>query len=147
MHRQGTLLLVDTKVLPEVFEKVVQAKKLMASGKVTNLSQAAKLVGISRSALYKYKDCVHSYDQSMREDMLTLISVLEDKPGVLSLVMSELCHHDCNILTVNQNIPSDGVAHVSISFKTNSKLGSQEQLSLSLQKLDGVVEAKIICSS
>ncbi len=146
MWEQETLLLVDTKVLPEVFAKVVQAKKLMAAGKVTNLSQAAKMAGISRSALYKYKDYVHSYDQNSREDMLTLISVLEDKPGVLSLVMAELCHHNCNILTVNQNIPSDGVAHVSISFKASMMTNAGEQLALTLRKLDGVVEAKITCS-
>ena len=49
-------LLVDADVLPEVFVKVLQAKELLASGAVSNISAAAKQAGISRSAFYKYKD-------------------------------------------------------------------------------------------
>ena len=49
-------LLVDAEVLPEVFVKVLQAKELLASGAVSNISAAAKQAGISRSAFYKYKD-------------------------------------------------------------------------------------------
>ena len=51
-------LLVDADVLPEVFLKVLQAKELLASGAVTNISTAARQAGISRSAFYKYKDTV-----------------------------------------------------------------------------------------
>ena len=51
-------LLVDADVLPEVFVKVLQAKELLASGAVSNISAAAKQAGISRSAFYKYKDTV-----------------------------------------------------------------------------------------
>ena len=43
-------LLVDADVLPEVFLKVLQAKELLASGAVTNISTAARQAGISRSA-------------------------------------------------------------------------------------------------
>ena len=35
-------LLVDADVLPEVFVKVLQAKELLASGAVSNISAAAK---------------------------------------------------------------------------------------------------------
>ena len=35
-----------------------EAKRLLAVGRAKNLSEAAKLAGISRSALYKYKDHV-----------------------------------------------------------------------------------------
>ena len=43
MSETAKFLLVDTKVLPEVFSKVVYAKKLLAQGKAANLSDAAKL--------------------------------------------------------------------------------------------------------
>ena len=39
-------------VLPEVFVKVLQAKELLASGAVSNISAAAKQAGISRSAFF-----------------------------------------------------------------------------------------------
>ena len=38
-------LLVDAEVLPEVFVKVLQAKELLASGAVSNISAAAKQAG------------------------------------------------------------------------------------------------------
>ncbi|MDR2931725.1 MAG: hypothetical protein LBV27_01325, partial [Oscillospiraceae bacterium] len=53
--------LVETTVLPEVFLKVAEAKALLAQGKAQSLSGAARMVGISRSALYKYKDSVFPY--------------------------------------------------------------------------------------
>ena len=51
-------LLVDSSALPDVFLKVLQAKELLASGSVSNISTAARQAGISRSAFYKYKDYV-----------------------------------------------------------------------------------------
>ena len=44
-------LLVDSSALPDVFLKVLQAKELLASGSVSNISTAARQAGISRSAL------------------------------------------------------------------------------------------------
>ena len=60
------MLLVSAQVLPSVFAKVVEAKRLLAVGKVRNLSEAAKASGISRSALYKYKDHVFIYNEHPR---------------------------------------------------------------------------------
>ena len=45
-------LLVDSSALPDVFLKVLQAKELLASGSVSNISTAARQAGISRSAFY-----------------------------------------------------------------------------------------------
>ena len=50
--------IVSSKVLPEVFAKVVQAKRLLGTGAAHSASEAARLVGISRSAFYKYKDAI-----------------------------------------------------------------------------------------
>ena len=59
-HREGSrLLLVDSSVLPEVFLRVVEAKRMLAVGQVRSLSEAAKAAGISRSALYKYLSLIH----------------------------------------------------------------------------------------
>ncbi len=48
MMAERRFLLVDADVLPEVFVKVLQAKELLASGAVSNISAAAKQAGISR---------------------------------------------------------------------------------------------------
>ena len=42
--------LVDAQVLPEVFLKVVEAKKLLAGGRARNITEAVRCAGLSRSA-------------------------------------------------------------------------------------------------
>ena len=81
-------LLVDAQVLPDVFLKVVQAKMLLAQGKAKSSSQAAQMAGISRSAFYKYKDAIYLYDERMNENLVTFYLTLEDRPGVLSSLLS-----------------------------------------------------------
>ena len=49
-------LLVDKAILPAYYEKVIEAKALLSSGRVKDVSEAVKEVGISRSTYYKYKD-------------------------------------------------------------------------------------------
>ena len=79
-------LLVDADVLPEVFVKVVQAKELLASGAVSNISAAAKQAGISRSAFYKYKDTV--FDAETGRESITVVATLLDKTGALQGLLS-----------------------------------------------------------
>ena len=52
----GDYLVIDKKVLPEVYEKVITTKKILQEGKVKEVTEATKLAGISRSVYYKYKD-------------------------------------------------------------------------------------------
>ena len=52
------MLLVRREVLPEVFQKVVEAKRLLACKKAKSATEAAKMCGISRSAFYKYRELI-----------------------------------------------------------------------------------------
>ena len=81
MMAERRFLLVDADVLPEVFVKVLQAKELLASGAVSNISAAAKQAGISRSAFYKYKDTV--FDAETGRESITVVATLLDKTGAL----------------------------------------------------------------
>lgn len=143
---QQKYLLVDKNVLPEVFLKVVDAKKLIAAGKAKSLSDAAKIVGISRSALYKYKDSVFNYDSKIVDNIATFYATLEDRMGVLSALITELYKAGANILTVNQNIPVDGVASVSVSARIDELTIEEDVLMNRLKTLDGVAEIKYITS-
>ena len=137
-------MLVETKVLPEVFLRAMDAKMLLAQGKAKNASQAAQMAGVSRSAFYKYKDSLYLYDERMSENITTLHLTLEDRPGVLSLVLGGLYRAGANIITVNQNIPVDGVALVSISIRTNSQSKSRMEILELMGTLEGIVEVKAI---
>ena len=50
-------LLIDKKVLPSYFEKVVLIKERITKGE--SVSDACKALGLSRSTYYKYKDSVN----------------------------------------------------------------------------------------
>ena len=137
-------LLVDSSVLPGAFSKVVRAKQLLAQGKVKSLTEATKAVGLSRSAFYKYKDCVFTYQNTSARQISTLSAELVDEPGVLSEVLAVLFKSGANILTVNSNIPVDSVAAVSIAMRTEALRMDVQSMAENLLKLDGVVSLRIL---
>ena len=130
--------------MPDIFEKVLLVKKLIASGKEKSSASACKAVGISRSAFYKYKDYVYSYEEKLTQRIISISTVLHDEPGILAGFISHLHSLNANILTVNQSIPVDGVASVTISLRLTEN--SQDIMGLKniLSRLRGVVELKII---
>lgn len=142
MEEKPKYLLVDSSVLPDVFYKVVYAKRLLAKGKARSSSEAAKMAGISRSAYYKYKDCVYPYESKMGDSIATFSATLEDEPGVLALLIAELYRVGANILTVNQNIPVDGVAPVTVSARTMGIVMTDDELLATLRSIPGVVDIR-----
>ncbi len=139
MANEEKFLLVDERVVPDIFKKVLEAKKYIATGKAKNSSEAVKLANISRSAFYKYKDHVMEYTSRASSNIITLYLVMEDMPGVLSSVINHLAEYGANILTINQNIPSDGVAAVTVSIRMTDVTLEEEQLIERLHSLRGVV--------
>ncbi len=131
--------IVRSKALPEVFAKVVEAKRLLGSGAAHSASEAARIVGISRSVFYKYKDDVMPYREDGHDRVLTIQSMLEDKPGVLSSMITSFFDAGANILTVNQNIPSNGSAYVTVSIRTANMEMTVPELFERLKSLDGVI--------
>lgn len=138
------LVVVNTKVLPDIILKVLAAKKMKACGDVKSSSDACRAVGISRSAYYKYKDCVFGYEEKMQSKILSLYLVLKDEKGVLSGIISSLYESGVNILTVNQNIPVDSVASVTISVRMEKAEASSYNIKEMLLNTYGVVDVKII---
>jgi chorismate mutase len=136
-------MVVSADVLPEVFTKVLEVKRLIARGEQKSSAAACKAVGISRSAYYKYKDSIFSYEEKLMQKIISLYAVLRDEPGVLSSVLAALHSLNANILTVNQNIPIDGVAAVTLSLRLND-VGEPYMLKSILSGIHGVVDVKII---
>ena len=135
----SNMLLIHPDVLPDVYRRVVQAKRLLASGEAKSASDAARMSGISRSAFYKYKDAVFAYSERSAGRIVTLHAVLRDRPGVLSTLISELYRQGANILTVNQNIPVDGAALVSLSIRFDRPKGDIAELLHSLRQVEGIL--------
>lgn len=139
-----SLILIDERVVPDTYRRVLQAKQLLTKGKAKNSSEACKMAGISRSAFYKYKDSVHYYEDKTAQKIVTLYLSLADEPGVLSSVLSCLSQRGANVLTVNQNIPAQGVAAVTVSVRINQRLTRVDELLRDLSALDGAIEVRRI---
>ena len=144
MAKEEKYLLVDERVVPDIFKKVLEAKKYLATGKAKNSSEAVRLANISRSAFYKYKDRVMEYNSSSSNSIVTFYLTMEDIPGVLSSVINHLAEYGANILTINQSIPTNGCAAVTISAETSEMEESLEQLMSDVASLDDVIKFEIL---
>lgn len=137
-------LLVESDVLPEVFIKVIMAKRLLISGKAHSVNEAARLAGISRSAYYKYKDSVHPFNENAGGYIITLHSMLRDEAGVLSKLTNELYRSGANIMTVNQNISVAGFAPVTVSARADGMSISVGELLDNLRSIDGIESVEVV---
>lgn len=131
-------LLVDSSVLPDVFLKVLQAKELLASGEVSNISAAARQAGISRSAFYKYKDCV--FDAESGRETITIVATLLDKTGALQSLLSGISGAGASILTITQSRPENGTAQVEVTIRTGTMQMTVDALFVKLAHQPNVVE-------
>ena len=120
--------IVDAKALPEVFLKVVEAKRMLETGEAATVGEATRLADVSRRAFYKYKDMVMPFNNMRSGRILTFYTLLKDKPGVLSAVLAIFALSGANILTINQSIPTNGCAAVTISAETSDMSESLEDL-------------------
>ena len=136
--------LVAAEVLPEVILKVAEANRMLRAGEARTAQEAAKAVGISRRAFYKYRDAVQPFTDLHTEHIITFYALLKDNPGVLSDLLSSFAVSGANILTINQSIPTSGCAAVTISADTGEMKQTVEQLIAAVSKLGGVVRFEIL---
>ena len=72
MAEANKYFVVTKKAVPEVLLKVVEAKRLLESGRMPTIQDAVDAVGISRSSFYKYKDDIFPFHDSTQGKTLTL---------------------------------------------------------------------------
>ena len=136
--------LVSAEALPEVFIKVAEAKRMLQVGEADTVGEAARLVGISRSAFYKYKDAVQPFQNMRAGHIITFYALLKDIPGVLSNYRSIFANSGANILTINQTIPTNGCAGVTISAETSDMVEGLEELMARASSAEGVLKFEIM---
>ncbi len=141
---ESKYFLVAGDMLPEIYIKVAKAKELIETGEAQTVSEAASAVGISRSAFYKYKDSITPFQDLKRGRIITFHISLRDRMGVLSSVLSVFSDSGANILTINQSIPINGTAMLTISAETTGMHVTTEQLLISLEVTAGVRKVEII---
>jgi chorismate mutase len=135
---------VEAQALPEVFLRVAEAKQMLELGEVATVNEAVRQVGISRSAFYKYKDAVRPFNDMMNGRIVTIQTILKDEPGVLSSILGEFAACGGNILTINQTIPVNGCAAVTITAETGGLNCQVEAMLHQLAQLNHVIKCEIL---
>lgn len=144
MAKKPKYFIVEAEKLPEVFIKVVEAKRMLELREVSTINEAAQRVGISRSAFYKYKDAVMPFNDMMSGHIVTFQSILRDEPGVLSAILNIFAASGANILTINQSIPGNGCAAVTVGAETSGLQKPLDELLRQLNEADGVVQFEVL---
>lgn len=144
LSKTPNYFIVEAGALPEIFLKVAEAKRLLETGEVDTVNAATRRVGISRSAFYKYKDAVRPFNDMLHGRIVTFQILLKDEPGVLSAVLNIFAQSGGNILTINQGIPVNGCAAVTIGAETSGLQLSLEELLAQALSVEGVVRCEIL---
>ncbi|MCM3712664.1 ACT domain-containing protein [Halalkalibacter oceani] len=118
MASRKSFYLVREDMLTDAMEKTLEAKELLHSGKVKKINEAVHKVGLSRSAFYKYKDGIFPFHTMVREKIITLSIILVDRSGSLSQLLGKVAETGANVLTINQTIPLQGRAHMTLTIDT-----------------------------
>ena len=144
MSAKPKYYIVEASVLPEVFLKVAEAKRLLSTGEAATVNEATRMTDISRSAFYKYRESVLPFQNMMTGRIITFQLLLHDEPGLLSRLLTYFAEAKANIMTINSIVPTNGTAVVTISAETMDLSVSLEELLRRLEETPGVVKAEVL---
>lgn len=136
--------LVREDILPEAIKKTIRVKEILKHHQTKTINEAVQLMDLSRSAYYKYKDYVFPFYDVTQGKIVTLSMMIFDKPGELSQVLNTIAANNGSILTINQGIPLQGMADISISIETKGITIPVDDLIKKLEKLSGVNKVEVI---
>ncbi|WP_343248284.1 ACT domain-containing protein [Diplocloster hominis] len=144
MAEESKYYLVKRKAVPEVLLKVIEAKRLLESGKVETVQEATEMLGISRSSFYKYKDDIFPFHDNVRGKTITFVMQMDDEPGLLSEVLKTVADFHANILTIHQSIPVNGIASLTLSVDILPTTGDVTQMLDTIERNNGIHYIKIL---
>ncbi len=144
MGEKTEYFVLKKKAVPEVLLKVVEAKRLLDSGRAESVQEATEMVGISRSSFYKYKDDIFPFHDNAKGKTITMVIQMDDEPGLLSVVLKVVADYHANILTIHESIPVKGVASLTLSVDVLPGTGDVSRMVDDIEQKDGVHYLKIL---
>ena len=142
--KKDKFYLVQEDVLPEAIKKKNKVKEILTLGKAKTINEAVEQMELSRSAFYKYKDYVFPFYEISAGKIVNINISMSNNPGMLSSVLKAIAKVEGSVLTINQNIPLQGIANVSISFETKDMTCPLEDLIEALEGIVGMLKVEII---
>ena len=146
MENQAKYYIVEASALPEIFLKVAEAKRLLATGEASTVNEAAKMTDISRSAFYKYRDAVQPFQNMNVNQMVTFQFLLRNETGALSGILALFAQYEANLMTVNSINPSNGCAVVTVTAETSKINVTLDELLTAIGRTPGVIKAEVLAA-
>ncbi|WP_298788198.1 ACT domain-containing protein [uncultured Marinococcus sp.] len=138
--------LVREDLLTDAMQKTLEAKALLESGKVQKVAEAVQHVDLSRSAFYKYRDAIFPFHTMIQEQIITLSIQLADRSGSLSELLRIVAEANSNVLTINQTIPLQGRANITLTVDTSALSLEIRDFVRKIQGMEFVEKAEIVGS-
>lgn len=125
-------VIIKKDKLPQCYNEVLKAKDLINSEGMS-VSDACKAVNISRSTFYKYSNDIYTSLNSLGRKAKIMLKALNFK-GILSNVLNIIAQHESNVLTINQDLPIQNIAYISIMIEI-------DKINISLPELISEIKA------
>ena len=116
----------------------------MESGKVREVSQAVKEVGISRSTYYKYKDFIFEPSDLSQGRKAVISVMLRHEPGILSALLSKISAAGASVFAITQSPPIHSAASVTITLDISSMSCSVKELINDIGNISGAENPRIL---
>ena len=144
MAEKTKYYVLKEKAVPDVLLRVVEAKRLLESGRVASVQEATERVDISRSSFYKYKEDIFPFHDNAKGRTITMVIQLDDEPGLLSAILKTIADSHANILTIHQSIPVNGIASLTLSVDILPDSADANRMMEQIEQQDGVHYLKIL---
>lgn len=144
MTEKTNYYVLKEKAVPDVLLRVVEAKRLLESGRVASVQEATERVDISRSSYYKYKEDIFPFHDNAKGRTITMVIQLDDEPGLLSAILKTIAESHANILTIHQSIPVNGIASLTLSVDILPETTDANRIMERIEQQDGVHYLKIL---
>ena len=144
MAEKTKYYVLKEKAVPDVLLRVVEAKRLLESGRVTSVQEATERVDISRSSFYKYKEDIFPFHDNAKGRTITMVIQLDDEPGLLSSILKTIADSRANILTIHQSIPVNGIASLTLSVDILPDSADANRMMECIEQQEGVHYLKIL---
>lgn len=142
--KKDKFYLVQEDILPEAIKKTIKVKEILKLGEAKTINEAVERMDLSRSAYYKYKDYVFPFYEIAQGKIVSITVSMSNDPGMLSSILRAIADSNGSILTINQDIPLQGIANVTIAFETKDLSTSLEECLDNIRSIRGILKIEIL---
>lgn len=142
--KKDKFYLVQEDILPEAIKKTIKVKEILELGEAKTINEAVERMDLSRSAYYKYKDYVFPFYEIAQGKIVSITVSMSNDPGMLSSILRAIAESNGSILTINQDIPLQGIANVTIAFETKDLSTTLEECLDNIRSIRGILKVEIL---